>query len=59
MSEFITTTADDRDDDGEGLAAQRELDAFVEECEPEFIDGKYYGCGACGPCLDQADSEGE
>lgn len=23
----------------------------IEECDPEFIDGSYYGCGACGPCV--------
>lgn len=58
MSEFVTTTADDRDDDGEVLAAQREQDdAVFEECEPEFVDGRYYGCGACEPCKDQTDSD--
>lgn len=22
----------------------------MEPCEPEFIDGTYYGCGACEDC---------
>jgi hypothetical protein len=30
-------------------------DDYVEECDPEFIDGQYYGCGACVPCIDAED----
>lgn len=31
--------------------------AVVEACEPEFIDGSYYGCGSCPDCLEEEDQE--
>lgn len=29
----------------------------MEPCEPEFIDGSYYGCGSCPECLEAEDDE--
>ena len=29
----------------------------MEPCEPEFIDGSYYGCGSCPECLEDEDEE--
>lgn len=40
-------------DDAEGIPPDLEAEATeLPECDPEFIDGSYYGCGACRPCLE-------
>ncbi len=34
-------------------AAQEDDEEYEEECQPEFIDGSYEGCGACLPCVER------
>lgn len=29
----------------------------VQECEPEFVDGRYEGCGVCAQCVQQRSDE--
>lgn len=31
----------------------------LENCDPEFIDGSWHGCGDCPACLEQVDDDAE
>jgi hypothetical protein len=35
------------------------MDEFTQECEPEFVDGRWYGCGVCKSCRALPDGDDE